>query len=92
MLKPDRRELDYREFVEARVFRTATLEAVDAALTPREAAALRLVAAGRTDREIADVLGLTPNATARHLRNARKKLNAANRVEAAATALRFGLL
>jgi DNA-binding NarL/FixJ family response regulator len=53
-------------------------------LSERELEVLRLAAAGRTNREIAESLGLSQHTIARHLANTRGKLGAANRAEAAA--------
>lgn len=61
-------------------------------LTPREFECMRLVAAGRTDRDVADALGISM-ATARfHIDGARRKLNAETRSHAVAILVRIGLL
>jgi DNA-binding CsgD family transcriptional regulator len=52
-------------------------------LTEREIEVLQLAAAGKTNREIAEELSLSQHTIARHLANARAKLGAANRTEAA---------
>ena len=52
---------------------------------------LRLVAAGKTDRGIAEELFLSTRTVTTHVRNILNKTNAANRAEAAAYALRNGL-
>src|SRR5712691_10000602 len=52
-------------------------------LTEREVEVLQLAAHGLTNREIAERLSLSPHTIARHLANARAKLGAANRTEAA---------
>jgi DNA-binding CsgD family transcriptional regulator len=62
-----------------------------AALTQREAEVLRLVAQGRSTREISEALVLSPRTTARHITNIYAKIGARNRVEAAAYAARHGL-
>jgi DNA-binding CsgD family transcriptional regulator len=59
-----------------------------AGLTGREAEILRLLAEGRTNREIADTLVLSVNTVERHLANTYRKIDARNRAEATAFALR----
>ena len=49
------------------------------------------LAAGRTNRQIAGELFLSTRTVDMHVRNILPKLNAANRVQAAATAHRLGL-
>ncbi len=75
---------------------TAPDEAPDgdvlAALTSREREVLRLLAAGRTNREIAAVLFITPKTASVHVSNILGKLGAASRTEAAAIAYREGLV
>lgn len=55
------------------------------ALTAREAEIIGLVAAGRTDSEIAEALHLSPHTVHRHVANVRTKLGARSRAAAAAT-------
>jgi DNA-binding NarL/FixJ family response regulator len=62
-----------------------------AALTSREREVLRLLAAGRSNREIAAVLFITPKTASVHVSNILGKLGAASRTEAAAIAHREGL-
>jgi DNA-binding CsgD family transcriptional regulator len=52
-------------------------------LSEREVEVVQLAAAGGTNREIAERLSLSQHTIARHLANARAKLGAANRTEAA---------
>ncbi len=61
-------------------------------LTDRELEVLTLVAAGRTNREIAGELFLSPHTVRRHLQNTFAKLGASSRAEATALALQRGLL
>lgn len=53
------------------------------ALTKRESAVLRLVARGLTNGQIARRLEISPRTVEKHVENARGKLGAANRTEAA---------
>ncbi len=61
------------------------------ALTSREREVLRLIAAGRSNREIASVLFIAPKTASVHVSNILGKLGAASRTEAAAIAHREGL-
>lgn len=63
-----------------------------AGLSARELQVLRLVAAGKTNQEIAASLCRSPATVAIHVRNILGKTHAANRAEAAAFAGRHGLL
>jgi DNA-binding CsgD family transcriptional regulator len=60
-------------------------------LSAREAEVLALVAAGRTNREIAATLVLSPKTVARHLSNIFAKLGVTSRTQAAAFAYEHGL-
>jgi DNA-binding NarL/FixJ family response regulator len=60
-------------------------------LSSREAEVLRLIAAGRSNAQIAEALVISPNTVGRHVSNIFDKIGAANRAEAAAYALRHGL-
>ena len=62
-----------------------------ASLTSREREVLRLLAAGRSNREIAAVLFITPKTASVHVYNILGKLGAASRTEAAAIAHREGM-
>lgn len=61
-------------------------------LTPREMEILRLVSAGRGNREIAEELFISAKTASVHVSNVIAKLGVANRVEAAAAAHRLGVL
>ena len=61
-------------------------------LSNREVEVLQLVAEGASNREIADRLFLSTTTVATHMRNIMRKTEAANRVEAVATARRTGWL
>jgi DNA-binding CsgD family transcriptional regulator len=60
-------------------------------LTPREAEVLALVAAGRSNRQIAQALFISPKTVSVHVSNILAKLGVAGRVEAAAIAHRLDL-
>lgn len=60
-------------------------------LTQREIEVLRLIAAGKTNREIGEELFITVNTVARHVSNIFSKNDASNRTEAATYATRNGL-
>ncbi|MCZ2826124.1 MULTISPECIES: LuxR C-terminal-related transcriptional regulator [unclassified Modestobacter] len=61
-------------------------------LTPRELDVIRLVAAGRTNREIAEQLVISDKTVARHLHNAFTKLDLPNRAAATAYAYEHHLV
>jgi DNA-binding CsgD family transcriptional regulator/tetratricopeptide (TPR) repeat protein len=60
-------------------------------LTPREREVLALVAEGRTNRQIAELLFISQNTAGVHVSNILGKLGVSSRVQAAATAFRLGL-
>jgi DNA-binding CsgD family transcriptional regulator/tetratricopeptide (TPR) repeat protein len=60
-------------------------------LTPREAEVLALVAAGHSNRQIAQALFISPKTVSVHVSNILAKLGVHTRVEAAAIAHRLGL-
>jgi DNA-binding CsgD family transcriptional regulator len=62
------------------------------ALTGRELAVLRLLAAGRTNTQIGAELYISPTTARVHVSNILRKLGVSNRVQAAALAERAGLL
>ncbi len=62
-----------------------------AGLTSRERDVLRLIAAGRSNRQIAEELTISTNTADRHVSNILTKIGAANRAEAASFAVRNGL-
>ncbi len=67
--------------------RTLTLR-----LTGRELEVLRLVAEGHTDREVADILVISPRTVNRHLSNIFVKLDVPGRAAAVAYAIRQGIV
>jgi ATP/maltotriose-dependent transcriptional regulator MalT len=70
----------------------ATTAELPGGLSTRELEVLRLVAGGRSNRQIADELVLSVNTVARHVANILSKAGVANRTEAAAYAREKGLL
>ena len=65
---------------------------LDLHLTKRELDVLRLVAEGHTDREVAEVLVISPRTVNRHLSNIFVKLDVSGRAAAVAYAIRQGLV
>ena len=61
-------------------------------LTPRELEVLRLVAAGKSNREIAADLVISEHTVARHIQNIFTKLGVASRTAASAFAFEHGLV
>jgi DNA-binding NarL/FixJ family response regulator len=61
-------------------------------LTRRELEVLRLVAQGRTNREVATTLFISEKTAGVHVSNILRKLDLRSRVEASAYAYRLGLL
>ena len=60
----------------------------NAALTPRETEVLSWVAKGKTNRDIADILGMSPRTVDKHLEHVFEKLGVETRAAAAALASR----
>jgi len=65
---------------------------VEASLTDREREVLILVAEGYTNRQIAEMLGISPKTVDVHRTNLMRKLNLHNRVEVTRYAIRHGLV
>ncbi len=61
-------------------------------LTPRECEVLRLLAEGRTDREIAEALTIAQSTARGHVRSVFSKLGVTNRIQAAKAARDFGFI
>ena len=90
MVATDLDELGER--VEKRLGRRAAAELERHGLTRRELEILRLVAVGRTNREIAHQLFLSPRTVDMHVRNMLGKLDCRSRTEATGKAHELGLL
>jgi len=69
-----------------------SVEKSDADLSPREGEVLQLVAQGATNKEIADSLFVSENTVKTHLKSIMEKLHLANRSQAAAYAIKRGLV
>ncbi|MBA3412325.1 MAG: response regulator transcription factor, partial [Actinobacteria bacterium] len=80
------------EQVEERLGRWAAGQLERGGLTRRELEILRLVAVGRTNREIAQQLFLSPRTVDMHVRNMLGKLGCRSRTEATAKAHELGLI
>jgi LuxR family transcriptional regulator, quorum-sensing system regulator BjaR1 len=68
------------------------LPASPSGLTQREIDALRLVAVGRTDAEIADSLGISQITAHQHVEGARKRLQARSRASMVAKGMTLGIV
>ncbi|HET9477130.1 MAG TPA: alpha/beta fold hydrolase [Dehalococcoidia bacterium] len=66
-------------------------EGLPEGLTPRQIEVLRLVAAGKSNRQIAEKLSISINTADRHVSNILTKIGAINRTEAASFAVRSGI-
>jgi DNA-binding CsgD family transcriptional regulator len=80
------------ESIVKRLGTRAAADANGAGLSRREVEVVRHVAAGRTNREIAQELFLSPRTVDMHVRNLLRKLDCRSRVEAAQRAAELGLL
>jgi DNA-binding NarL/FixJ family response regulator len=80
------------ERIERRLGRRAAGELEHAGLSRREVEVLRLVSVGRTNREIARELFLSPRTIDMHVRNVLTKLGCRSRTEATRRAAELGLL
>jgi DNA-binding CsgD family transcriptional regulator len=79
------------ESVVARLGQRAVADADGGGLSRREREVVRLIAVGRTNREIAQDLFLSPRTVDMHVRNILRKLDCRSRVEAAGRAREIGL-
>lgn len=76
----------------AEVLRARTAPSVDATLSERELQILVLLAAGSSNKEIADEVFLSVNTVRNHVQRICQKLDAHSRLEAVVTAVRAGLI
>ncbi len=70
----------------------ATIPSVPTGLAAREIDVLRQVALGKSNREVADALGLVESTVKSYLKNAMRKLHASNRVHAVRLAREAGVV
>ena len=63
-----------------------------AGLTDREVEVLRLIARGRSNRQVAEQLVISPKTVGRHVENLYAKLGVSSRAAAAVRAMEHGLL
>jgi DNA-binding CsgD family transcriptional regulator/pimeloyl-ACP methyl ester carboxylesterase len=82
---------DVEAFLAANRGRAQALEPTTSALSPREVEVLRLLAQGKTNKDIADALVISLNTVSHHVTNILNKAGLSNRTEAAAYAHRHGL-
>jgi DNA-binding NarL/FixJ family response regulator len=80
------------ESIVARLGRRAVADADGSGLSRREREVVRLLALGRTNREIAHELFLSPRTVDMHVRNILRKLDSRSRMEAAHRARELGLV
>ena len=71
--------------------RSSPTPCADAALSPRERDVLALIAAGQTNKAIAEALYVSPNTVKTHVSSLLHKLQADTRVQLAAIATKHGL-
>ena len=83
---------DLGERIDKRLGKRAAGDLERGGLTRREVEVLKLVAAGRTNREIARELVLSPRTVDMHVRNLLGKLGCRTRTQATTKALQLGLL
>ena len=65
---------------------TGTSRLARAALTPREAEVLSWIAKGKTNRDVGEILGMSPRTVNKHLEHVFEKLGVETRAAAAALA------
>jgi DNA-binding CsgD family transcriptional regulator len=87
----NRREADRLQERIAALDRPVGRRRLPAGLTHREIDVLRLVAAGLSNRQVADALALSPKTVENHLTSAYGKIGADNRAAASAFMVRHGL-
>jgi two-component system NarL family response regulator len=81
-----------RTWVSPRVAAKLVAHVTNVRITRRELAVLRLLAAGNSNKEIGEALGITDGTVKIHVTHLFAKLDVTSRTEAIATALRRGLV
>lgn len=61
-------------------------------VTPRERGVLRLVAQGKTNREIGKILGISEDTAKKHVQNIIQKLGVSDRTQAVVRAMQLGII
>jgi len=84
-------ELCFEMFAPIATIRTGSASSASA-ISKRELECLKLTAAGRTSEDIARILGLSVHTANQYLTSAAAKLDAVNRMQAVAKAIRLGLI
>ncbi|MBX3576562.1 MAG: LuxR family transcriptional regulator [Rhizobiaceae bacterium] len=79
-------------FVHERCRRIIDREEAPAKLTPREVECMQWVATGKTDREIATLMGISPATVHFHVENAKKRLGLKSRTQAVALLVLRGIV
>jgi DNA-binding CsgD family transcriptional regulator len=70
----------------------ASTDEQESTLTPREQEVLKLVARGFSNKEVADILGISPDTVKTHVRNIFSRLNVTDRTQAAVWAASHKLI
>lgn len=83
---------NFREDLERKAERAIVSRVSPYNLTFRELTVLDLVTGGRSDKEIAVILGIRPQTVSKHVANVLRKMSASSRTEAGVRALREGLI
>ncbi len=81
-----------RRHLPAEIARRLTALRLGPAITPREREILALIAAGRANKEIGAVLGVSEDTVKRHVSHILEKLDVADRAQATAEAIRRGIV
>lgn len=74
------------------VLQLGALPDPETSLSPREVEIVRLLAAGRSNKDIADELFLSPNTVRNHVQRISKRLGAHSRLETVVLAVRAGII
>lgn len=92
MVKAIRAVADGSTYFPREIQKQYELRQATADLSPRELETLGLIVKGLSNPDIARVLGISPNSVKMHLKHVFAKLGAQDRAEAAAIAIRRGIL
>jgi DNA-binding NarL/FixJ family response regulator len=92
LLKAIRTVAAGRKFIPANVAEILTESFGQEALTPSEQKILQMIVPGKSNKEIAYLLGVTENTVKTHIKNIFEKLGVSDRTTAATLAIRRGLV